>query len=212
MMSRWPQQPAGRERAAGPVDRGGARPAPAVVVHPVVVGLERGGSAGPDRSAEGDRRAPGQGRRERRVGPRVGARLRHGVELAGDVVDRGQAAIDALLVDHGQDLLVDRESGQRSLRQLHRSDALGGPARCRWTGASPSCSARCWPAGWTAAGSPPHPRALAGSAAPADNDSAAMVPAASNDAVARRRARRSTRGPSLDPLPSGEYREIRREN
>ena len=64
MMSRWPQHPDGvrRLQAALVVDDA----APAVVVHPVVVGLEdRRETAGPDGAAEGDRvhhRSPRSGR------------------------------------------------------------------------------------------------------------------------------------------------------
>ena len=104
---------------------GRRRAAVAVVVHPVVVGLEhRGQAAGPDRSAEGDGPAARHRGREGRVAPRVGAGLRVAVELRRDVVDRWLAAIDALVVHDGEHLLVDGQSGERRLGDVHGAHAF----------------------------------------------------------------------------------------
>ncbi len=48
------------------------------------------------------------------------------VELGGDVVDRRQAAVDALVVHDGQHLLIDRQGGERRLGDVHRAHAFLG--------------------------------------------------------------------------------------
>ncbi len=97
-----------------------------VVVHPLVEGvahtLGQRPVTGPGRHSQ-----PGDARRgHRRVALvlcRVAGDLVEAGELAGD---RRQPAVDALAVDHYEQLLRSRELGEVS-RQHHRSDPLLGP-------------------------------------------------------------------------------------
>ena len=113
----------GVRKAASQVGR--RRAAVAVLVQPVVVRLEhRGQAAGPDRTAVGDRGATGDRSRKARVGAAVGAALRVPVQLRGDVVDRREATVDAFVVHHREDLLVERQGIEGRLRQVHVPDAF----------------------------------------------------------------------------------------
>ncbi len=112
----------------GPAPRGLTAAAPghatvlAVVVHPLVVGVE----------SVVDRADPL--RVDRGIGPtrpgrqarRVGALLRLLVERRRQAGERGQVAVDALAVDGHEELLGYRELGEVG-RQQHRAQAFCGP-------------------------------------------------------------------------------------